>query len=253
MNGMNAINGVNGMNNTNATNTVSAATVTASATTITTNNNGNNQVSIDIKSPGLTLPQITISDSSNTNNVKLTSTLQDTLSSDTNAVYHDTQQASFVTSNASPQVAAQRLTHFSYLSNSTNNSGINSSYYTDDMKRSTFNTTQTFSTYNQTFSTSYFTEGASTYQTDSSFVSRSSEETAEVVPNHPFTQKVFSVAYINLPENEDELELGIGEQIKFLEIYDDDWALAVRLRDNKEGMVPLTCIKEYFTVLNNKN
>ncbi|OUM64501.1 hypothetical protein PIROE2DRAFT_67305 [Piromyces sp. E2] len=76
-----------------------------------------------------------------------------------------------------------------------------------------------------------------------------SEDTAEVVPNHPFTDKVFSVAYINVPENDDELELVIGDQIKFVEVYDDDWALALRIKDRKEGMVPLTCVKEYFTVL----
>jgi len=77
-----------------------------------------------------------------------------------------------------------------------------------------------------------------------------SNDTAEVVPNHPFTHKVFSVAYVNIPENDDELELAVGDQIKFIEIYDDDWALALRLKDKQEGMVPLTCIKEYFTVLN---
>jgi len=77
-----------------------------------------------------------------------------------------------------------------------------------------------------------------------------SNDTAEVVHNHPFTHKVFSVAYVNIPENDDELELAVGDQIKFIEIYDDDWALALRLKDKQEGMVPLTCIKEYFTVLN---
>jgi len=76
-----------------------------------------------------------------------------------------------------------------------------------------------------------------------------SEDTAEVIPNHPFNDKVYSVAYINVPENDDELELVIGDQIKFIEVYDDDWALALRIRDRKEGMVPLTCVKEYFTVL----
>jgi len=77
-----------------------------------------------------------------------------------------------------------------------------------------------------------------------------SNDTAEVVPNHPFNRKVFSVAYVNIPENDDELELAVGDQIRFIEIYDDDWALALRLKDKQEGMVPLTCIKEYFTVLN---
>jgi hypothetical protein len=252
MNNMNQMNNMNTMNNLNNNNMNNNNMKNNNMNNNNMNNNRSNQVSIDIKSPS-NLPQITISDSNNNNNVKLTSSLQDTLSTDSNAVYHDASKA-YVTSNSSPKVAAQRLTHFSYLSNSTNNSGANSSYLTDDYKRSTMNTTQTFSTYNQTYSTSYFTEGTSTYQTDSSFVSRSgSEETAEVVPNHPFTQKIFSVAYINLPENDDELELGIGEQIKFLEIYDDDWALALRLRDNKEGMVPLTCVKEYFVTSVNKN
>ncbi|KAG4098117.1 hypothetical protein H8356DRAFT_1673571 [Neocallimastix lanati (nom. inval.)] len=142
-------------------------------------------------------------------------------------------------SNTSLKTDTQRLTHYSLISNTTTNSAGNNSYFSEDLRRIN----------RQNYPNSYLTTSTNNEQAE--FATKSgSEDTAEIVSDHPFTQKVFSVAYINIPENDDELELAIGDQIKFLEIYDDDWALASRLSDNKEGMVPLTCVKEYFTMLN---
>jgi len=178
----------------------------------------NNQVSIDIQSPKSTNPQ---------NNVKLTSNLQDTLSTDKNAVIQNASK-SYVTANSAPQVGNAQQTKVQY-SNKAPQVG---------------HTPQTKAQYSNNAPQNNKTN----FQVDST--ASGSEDTAEVVPNHPFTDKVFSVAYINIPENDDELELVIGDQVKFIEVYDDDWALALRIRDRKEGMVPLTCVKEYFTVLN---
>ncbi|ORX45184.1 hypothetical protein BCR36DRAFT_358622 [Piromyces finnis] len=145
------------------------------------------------------------------NNAVLSSNLQDTIPIDKNAVIHNASKA-YVTANAMPQVGNAQMAHVQYLPNAPQ---TNTNLKTDTA------------------------------------ASDSEDDTAEVVPNHPFTNKVFSVAFANIPENDDELELAIGDPIKFIEVYDDDWALALRIGDNEEGMVPLTCVKEYFTVLHN--
>jgi len=168
------------------------------------NPNMNNQVSIDIHSPRSANPH--------NNNVKLSNNLQDTLSTDKNAVIHNASKG-YVTANSPSQVASAQRTHVQYAN------------APQQPKQQ---------------------QSKSNFQNDTA---SGSEDTAEVVPNHPFNDKVFSVAYINVPENDDELELVIGDQIKFMEVYDDDWALALRIRDRKEGMVPLTCVKEYYTIL----